>query len=807
MSPYPSPTGRPSTGYNTKPISSFFTPHKKPEEEKNDRPKIAVKNVLKSNNLTTLYNPIKKPGSPFSLSRSNSNSSSTENLADNLARFRFDSDTKSPLRDLNSPTSFRKLKQRLDSDSEESADENMDASPQRILRARKPIKKPAPLVFSSDEEEEEEEEEVQGEPDSKVDVIKKRKIFSDSEDDNDDDPLMDDDEVYVDQNEVINKSLESTSEQENIERVQRIHPNKSVQEIQDAIRHAGSVVAACKLLMSDQGIPKQKRRRLVDEDDQEIQARKQLSERQRELLVLKYFNTCTAQDLQEVTGCKSEAAEKITEQLRPFADMDDLEEKLKRTKGTSVKYIQSCQEMMDGYTAVDQIIEKIENLGSKLRYILNIWEGASRSNSPTNEEEDEESQPGMNMTNVDIDVRREKSDPVYKDAMDGYLTEQPNCVDEDITLKDYQILGVNWMLLLYRKGISGILADEMGLGKTCQVITFLGRLNELGDSGPHLIVVPSSTIENWVREFERFCPDLEVRLYHGSINERAELRAELKYENKMRIFQVILTTYQIAAGHIDDRTFLRKLKCRSMILDEGHMVKNCASGRYARLMNIQTPFRLLLTGTPLQNSLQELVSLLIFIMPETFANHEEEVRSIFKIRAQSTSAKEKDKKRKDETSVQVLSKARIMRAKKMMTPFVLRRKKQDVLKDIPNKTQIIERCTMTENQAQVYSDIILNSKKSYEASLDDTEKKSDMKKQFESMTNIVIHLRKAADHPLLFRKIYTDELLREMAKEIRRDVKYWDSEEEYIYEDMTYMSDFELHNLCRENRVSFNTLK
>jgi SWI/SNF-related matrix-associated actin-dependent regulator 1 of chromatin subfamily A len=804
----PPPTGQ-SLGHHT--ITSFFTPVKK-SKPSNDRPKIAVKNTLKSNNLPTFASKtstFNRPPGPFSLSRDNSNSSSTDSLTKNLAKFRFDGGSKNTLTDLNSPP--RKLKQKQDDnkidDDDDDGSDSDEVCVKRVLRKRKPTKKIITHIFTSDEEEEQ---------DTSLDTpIKKRKRnVYDSDDDNDTNDMMDDtvDEAYVDTNEHINKAYAAKIEQAEIERVKRVMPEKSYEEIQQAIQQAGSVVGASQILMMRESPSslKYKRSRVVDDEALMERKQKELSELQRDRLVLKYFNTCSSKDLQDVTGCKPDAADKITEVLRPFCDIEDLESKLKATKGTSAKYIDALQEMMDGYTAVDQVIESVENLGSELRSVLNIWEqleaeNSRRATSPSSQdamEDGRDESAGLHISALDTNLVRDKSSPEYQDAMKGYLVQQPKIINKEMTLKDYQILGINWMLLLYRKGISGILADEMGLGKTAQVISFLGRLYELGEKGPHFIVVPSSTIENWAREFERFCPTLEIRIYHGTMKEREELRYDFRAENKLKGFQVIITTYQLAAGQVDDRKFLKKLFCRSMILDEGHMVKNCSSSRYKALMSIATPFRLLLTGTPLQNNLQELVSLLTFIMPSTFADNEEAVRSVFKIRNATTSSSDNNK---NEASVQVLSRARIERAKKMMTPFLLRRKKEDVLKDLPQKIQVIERCAMTKNQAEVYSDIITNTKKSYEKSLLEPDQpkqpRSAMTEQFENMTNIVVHLRKAADHPLLFRKIYNNDLLREMTKEIRRDVKYWDTDEEYVFEDMTVMSDFELHRLCQENKV------
>ncbi|KAI8144965.1 SNF2 family N-terminal domain-containing protein [Fennellomyces sp. T-0311] len=509
------------------------------------------------------------------------------------------------------------------------------------------------------------------------------------------------------------------------------------------------------------------------------------------LQTVRFYNKSTSQEIQDVAGCTPEQAEKLIE-LRPFNDIDELRATLQQERGLSIKFINNFVDMMDGYSIVDQIIEEIEEVGSGLKDIINVWQGMDV-------EEDQED-AGLHLSGSAISNQKEnktngidKSSDLYRDAMNGFLTEQPKIVNDDLTLKNYQILGINWLLMLYRKGISGILADEMGLGKTAQVISFLGRLYELGNKGPHLIIVPTSTLDNWLREFERFCPELNVYGYYGSQSERFEMREELMDDENDEEYQVIVTTYTVATGNKDDRTFLRKLKCKSMILDEGHMVRNCTSARYKHLISLKTPFRLLLTGTPLQNNLQELVSLLMFIMPDMLIDYEEEIRKIFKIK----SITNKDN-RTSASSAQILSQQRIARAKKMMTPFVLRRRKADVLKDLPQKTQVIERCKMSKNQQNLYNTILSESKQSYKEALDSKTKTK--KDGLERFKNIVIQLRKAADHPLLFRHIYDDAKLRKMAKSIMKEEKYWDADEEYIYEDMTVLSDFELNKLCQEHK-------
>ncbi|CEP09438.1 hypothetical protein [Parasitella parasitica] len=870
----PSSSKASSTNQNTRSISTFFAPVKKPVEE-DDRPMIKVNAKLKSINRPIFAS----KSSTFSLSSFNSRSSSTDSLTETFKKVGFEPKPKKPLIDLTTPS--KRLKQSyvdiddadngnekeetakrrdtLDIPDDDSDDDDIMVGSKRVLRERKPMKKLNRIIFSSDEEAEVEEDEEEEEEENGDEVAeegsadeeapsttnqangkKRRQPLSDSEDD-----VMDGiDELYQGDNAKAFNLQESTAEKENIQRISRIIPNVTVKEIKTALREKGSVVAACQVLMqkTDESKPLKKPRLTrnysededvaemsqeeeeeqegdsdTDEDDHsDDEERRHVAKNQKQSAVVNYFNTCSSKDLQILSGCKASIADKLIE-LRPFADEEDLETKLKQTKGLSVKLIEYCYEMMSGYRAVDQIIKKIENLGNKLRNILGIWEesGAASPRPKQNSDDDNDDQPGMALTNIHLDSTRAGS-ATYQDAMEGYLTQQPKCVNSSMALKDYQILGVNWMLLLYRKCISGILADEMGLGKTAQVISFLGRLNEIGESGPHLIIVPSSTIQNWEREFERFCPSLEVRLYHGTQQERMDKRIELLEENGWNGFQVVVTTYNLAAGSPDDRKFFKKLQCRSMILDEGHMIKNCTSARYKHLMGIKAPFRLLLTGTPLQNNLQELVSLLTFIMPDTFANHEEDIRSIFKIRKSTTDQKQSKIGAADDTSIQVLAKERINRAKKMMTPFVLRRKKENVLKDLPKKEQIIERCDMTEGQAKLYTHIINQTKKKYEASLVEKdnsekkviEKKTDMAAQFEDMSNVVIHLRKAADHPLMFRNLYTDEMLRKMAKELQQDVKYWDSNLEYMYEDMTVMSDFELDRFCKgEKKIKHFCLK
>ena len=162
---------------------------------------------------------------------------------------------------------------------------------------------------------------------------------------------------------------------------------------------------------------------------------------------------------------------------------------------------------------------------------------------------------------------------------------------------------------MHKQSLNGILADEMGLGKTIQTIAFLTHLKETGEEGPHLIVVPSSTMDNWRKELEAWAPGVKVVTYWGSQDERRHLRLQLVQDELQ--YDVILTTYNMVISSADDRVLFRKLDFHYVVFDEAHMLKNMSTSRYENLMKVQAPRKLLLTGTPLQNNLVELMSLLV----------------------------------------------------------------------------------------------------------------------------------------------------------------------------------------------------
>ncbi|KAJ7579101.1 SNF2 family N-terminal domain-containing protein [Mycena floridula] len=518
---------------------------------------------------------------------------------------------------------------------------------------------------------------------------------------------------------------------------------------------------------------------------------------------LHYFNTKGPEALQELTGCSVEQAKTIIS-LRPFESIDDLNTKLGQGKkkagpaGISPRMFLDSTGIFEGYGTVDRILEDCEDIGAELRTAIASWSAIDevKAKSDIAIPKDELDDGALSLRTI-----APLKDPQSK----GFIDKQPSLLSEDITLKEYQLLGVNWLHLLYRKKMSCILADEMGLGKTIQVIAFFAYLKEKGNNGPHLVVVPSSTLENWLREFDRFAPTLNVRSYYGSKDARVDLREDLlqtRGDKNSGGWDVLVTTYNLAQGE-SDRKFFRRIEWHACVFDEGHILKNFQSQRYQTLLKVESKWRLLLTGTPLQNNLQELVSLMNFILPEHFSDALESLRAIFKV--------------KGDSKVSLLAQERVSRAKKMMTPFVLRRRKDQVLKDLPNKTERIEWCEMTGLQQKIYQDTVQRSRKtvlemdtpsaeSTDAPLPLQRTKGKKPKNprpkekvyLENSSNVLMDLRKAASHPMLFRTLFTDEILTGMTKQLMKepDFKKRGAVAELVREDMTVMTDSELQVFC-----------
>lgn len=293
-------------------------------------------------------------------------------------------------------------------------------------------------------------------------------------------------------------------------------------------------------------------------------------------------------------------------------------------------------------------------------------------------------------------------------------------------LRSYQLEGLQWMLSLFNNNLNGILADEMGLGKTIQTIALIAYLLEnKGVSGPHLIVAPKAVLPNWINEFSTWAPSIVAVLYDGRLEERKALREELSGEGK---FSVLITHYDLI---MRDKAFLKKIHWHYLIIDEGHRLKNheCALARTI-VSGYRIRRRLLLTGTPIQNSLQELWSLLNFLLPNIFnsvENFEEWFNAPF--------ADKCDVSLTDEEELLI-----IRRLHHVIRPFLLRRKKDEVEKFLPGKTQVVLKCDMSAWQKVYYQQVTDVGR----VGLDSGTGKS------KSLQNLSMQLRKCCNHPYLF---------------------------------------------------------
>ncbi|KAI9688324.1 MAG: hypothetical protein M1820_010252 [Bogoriella megaspora] len=285
-------------------------------------------------------------------------------------------------------------------------------------------------------------------------------------------------------------------------------------------------------------------------------------------------------------------------------------------------------------------------------------------------------------------------------------------------MRDYQVAGLNWLISLHENGISGILADEMGLGKTLQTISFLGYLRFLcGITGPHLIVVPKSTLDNWNREFKKWIPEVDVLILQGAKEERHELIDERLVDEK---FDVCITSYEMV---LREKSHLKKFAWEYIIIDEAHRIKNEQSSLAQIIRLFQSRNRLLITGTPLQNNLHELWALLNFLLPDVFGDAE--------AFDQWFSGQGQD----EDTVVQQLH--------KVLRPFLLRRVKSDVEKSLLPKIETNLYVGMSDMQVKWYQKIL-------EKDIDAVNGAGGKKESKTRLLNIVMQLRKCCNHPYLF---------------------------------------------------------
>ncbi|XP_042207777.1 chromodomain-helicase-DNA-binding protein 1-like isoform X5 [Homarus americanus] len=290
--------------------------------------------------------------------------------------------------------------------------------------------------------------------------------------------------------------------------------------------------------------------------------------------------------------------------------------------------------------------------------------------------------------------------------------------NEDLELRDYQMEGVNWLIHSWCKHNSAILADEMGLGKTIQAIAFLSYLFHTHHMyGPFILVLPLSTLNAWQKEFATWAPDMNVIVYIGDRDSRRIVREyEWTHSSKRIKFNAVLTTYEILLRDKEDLRDSCHWAC--LVVDEAHRLKNEESQLYQGLKEFRTNHRLLITGTPLQNSLKELWALLHFIMPEKFDDWD-----YFESQHDGENMKKG-----------------FHRLHRQLEPFLLRRVKKDVEKSLPSKVEQILRVDMMQQQKQYYKWILT---KNYDML------KKGSRGSTSSFVNIMMELKKCCNHCFL----------------------------------------------------------
>ncbi|KAL5594476.1 hypothetical protein BROUX41_001408 [Berkeleyomyces rouxiae] len=491
--------------------------------------------------------------------------------------------------------------------------------------------------------------------------------------------------------------------------------------------------------------------------------------------IVDMLNEIIMSDLAALTGDKEDTLTHLLSH-RPFRSISQIErvskQKTVRGKKQMVNIGEAVVEKVSSFTkaisAVDKIVVESDRRAQEIKEEIDCW--------------------GMN--NVGQATKNIASGTGYGRM---WKSGQPANMNSSLPMHDYQIFGVNWMNLLSRKGFGGILADDMGLGKTCQVIGLMCRMVQDYEADemenmpfPNLIVVPPSTLDNWLAEFEKFAPHLSIVKYSGSQDARNDLVDDLLADDE--VAHVILTSYTQLSTNVDIHN-MNRLNIQNAIFDEGQILKNPTTKQYQRLARLKVNWRLLLSGTPIQNHLMEMISLLSFVDPDLFSTHMEEIQYVFDHKIHS----------KNLSNTALLYGERVNRARSILEPFILQRLKDQVGQNLPKKTQRIVRCDLPEQQRKLYDKY----EQLFRAETDQKVRTRKTNVRDNDMNNIWIQMKKAALHPQLFRQHFTDKMVHDMAQILykkvdHRELDLAESKFELLHNDLRGRSDFDLHLYCTD---------
>ncbi|KAI5463048.1 helicase [Mariannaea sp. PMI_226] len=506
--------------------------------------------------------------------------------------------------------------------------------------------------------------------------------------------------------------------------------------------------------------------------------------------VLNTINTSTLQELAAMTGMKESQLETLIEK-RPFDSLSKarrvaLSKKpgarkaARLTIGDAV--VDAVEIFLNAVSAIDNVVAKCEADAKAVKAQVDAWDIDVFGHK-------KRSQPKSSSRQGSEDYPPTPTSFTSSKYIRPPIPRQPKLMDGHCEMKPFQLVGLNWMSILYKFNIGCILADEMGLGKTCQVISLMSHLVESYNENPtaekpwpNLIVVPPSTYNNWLVEFEKFAPDLSVVGYRGTQSERAEIAYDV--QNNPDDYHVVLATYS-QIGSADDVDAMKSFNINAAVFDEGHKMKNPETKIYKDLSRIPASWRMLLTGTPVQNNLLEMTALLNFINPEMFHGYMDHIRYVF---SQKVTIR-------DVGNGAFLYSERVKRARIILEPFILQRRKDQVLSDMPAKFCNVVHCDMTETQKEAYSD--------YEEifKLEPSQRAGRARGRQNDQNNCWMQLRKAAIHPLLFRRHFDDAKINKMAKILMDNVPQSELHQpdiKHLIQELKNASDFELHLWCRD---------